>query len=885
MMATTTVFSDQSDAELTSFDSWGAPGDEDPGYGSTEAGPGEVDSSSNNGYIGQYHDATSRSIHQCAFPFDTSSVPSGDDVNSSLFSLYLELTDFSQEGEFTIETYSYDWGSSIQGSDWRTTSDLSGMTIIAEYDGTANGWTVDTYHDFSEVSSGLSNAINKSGTTKLWCVSSEQGSDSWNRAMFSHADRSGTTQDPKLVIEHITPNTTPTVSLDSPSDTATVNTDTPTLTALVSDPDSGQTLTVDFEVYGIDYIDEVLNDSPIAYWRLGESSGTTAVDETGNGHDGTYNGSPTLGEPGLIASDSDTAVGFDELDDYIEVSSDPALEFGTSDFTLEAWVQYDATTTSHQVIYSHRQDYVGPGQPGYDFLITQDTGNLRIVIEDTDSINAYDSDSAVPTGEPVHVVAVFDRDGNVTFYQNGSADGSFDISGESGDISNNRALRIGAMEDDTGTLVDNFGGTLDELAIYNSALSTARIQAHYAASSPVDVGTDTLASPASNASSAYTTNSLSSGTYLWRARVSDGVETSAWTSAREFTFSIGIEGSLISPQVTLDGSITSTIGSSGSITSSPSTVAASVGVIISSSGNVISPTVGVDSSVSVIASANGTLVPPTSVVDGSIGVSISANGEVLSPASIISGGISTSFSKITVDDFGDGNKRGFGTNGDLVTITNIGTYNHTRLGSSFSSSSINTVSDYSSAKFGSALSNIAIDFSESVTTSRNGGSIGIVAVVGIHSGHKHFSDAAIVNVVIHVLQDGGFVVTGNAITTLTIGSFATGLKWWKPSWLYRRTVQIYAMDKASLPIGHPITIEFDSDFVSTGRVRSDMHDLWVLYGGNPIVSEAEVKDGRTFVYFYAQETIPAGESRPYSVYYGNPNSADEFTSTIEIPQA
>ena len=38
------------------------------------------------------------------------------------------------------------------------------------------------------------------------------------------------------------------------------------------------------------YAAEVLADSPVAYWRLSETSGSTVADETGNGHDGTVYG-------------------------------------------------------------------------------------------------------------------------------------------------------------------------------------------------------------------------------------------------------------------------------------------------------------------------------------------------------------------------------------------------------------------------------------------------------------------------------------------------------------------------------------------------------------------------------------------------------------------
>jgi len=49
---------------------------------------------------------------------------------------------------------------------------------------------------------------------------------------------------------------------------------------------------------------------PSLYWRLGEASGTKAVDLSGNGHDGTYKNGPTLGAGGGIYTSPDTAVQF-----------------------------------------------------------------------------------------------------------------------------------------------------------------------------------------------------------------------------------------------------------------------------------------------------------------------------------------------------------------------------------------------------------------------------------------------------------------------------------------------------------------------------------------------------------------------------------------------
>src|SRR5687767_7829365 len=83
------------------------------------------------------------------------------------------------------------------------------------------------------------------------------------------------------------------------------------------------------------YSSEVLADSPLGYWRLGESAGPLASDSSGNGLNGTYSG-PGLGAPGAIDGDSDTAATFDG-DDYVNLPTYAGLEPAL--VSAEAWVQ------------------------------------------------------------------------------------------------------------------------------------------------------------------------------------------------------------------------------------------------------------------------------------------------------------------------------------------------------------------------------------------------------------------------------------------------------------------------------------------------------------------------------------------------------------------
>src|SRR2546421_651438 len=94
------------------------------------------------------------------------------------------------------------------------------------------------------------------------------------------------------------------------------------------------------------YSNAVLSDSPIAYYRLGEASGSTAYDASGNVCDATINGGVTKGITGAIAKDLDTAMLFDGDNSgggtaYIDV---PASVTQEANVTVECWFKLTSLT-------------------------------------------------------------------------------------------------------------------------------------------------------------------------------------------------------------------------------------------------------------------------------------------------------------------------------------------------------------------------------------------------------------------------------------------------------------------------------------------------------------------------------------------------------------
>ncbi len=86
----------------------------------------------------------------------------------------------------------------------------------------------------------------------------------------------------------------------------------------------------------------------ISYWRLGETSTTTATDLK-SGRNGTYTGGVTLGLAGALSADPDKAARFDGIDDSVTL---PALSSHAS-FTIEGWQMLTSGAGTNNTLYGN----------------------------------------------------------------------------------------------------------------------------------------------------------------------------------------------------------------------------------------------------------------------------------------------------------------------------------------------------------------------------------------------------------------------------------------------------------------------------------------------------------------------------------------------------
>ncbi|UCF42457.1 MAG: hypothetical protein JSV99_07585 [Planctomycetota bacterium] len=167
---------------------------------------------------------------------------------------------------------------------------------------------------------------------------------------------------------------------------------------------------------------------------------------------------------------SGSALQFDGINDYVEVNNPDNLNFGgTIDFTFAAWIRAETAQRKHPAIIGRRNV---SNAHGYIFFLHS---YEKLAVQLNDGIHS----NYVSTGPDLrddtwhHVAATGDRDGYLIFYIDGVQAGQSNISGK-GNIDSTANLYIGWEE--RHSTVTYFNGIIDEVAIYNRALSAEEIQ-------------------------------------------------------------------------------------------------------------------------------------------------------------------------------------------------------------------------------------------------------------------------------------------------------------------------------------------------------------------------------------------------------------------------
>ncbi|HWD92033.1 MAG TPA: DUF2341 domain-containing protein [Verrucomicrobiae bacterium] len=275
------------------------------------------------------------------------------------------------------------------------------------------------------------------------------------------------------------------------------------------------------------YPQTVLADGPVAFFRLNELSGTTAYDYVG-GNNATYTNvllaqtGYSSQEPGEVAPEFGD---FPPNNDYAG-NVPPYLTFatnsGNAEFSVEAWVtQYFSSGGGDGIVT------LGYGNADQFILDTGATGgDLRFGVRNAANVSflANSAVSIAQDGLWHHVVGVCDEaGGHLYLYMDGVQIASGTITPGSGILPATAPLSIGARESANNNPVNydfQFIGKIDDVALYNQALSPTQVRNHFFASGATPIITQIQPfnqSVNENASATFTVTASGSPplTYQW----------------------------------------------------------------------------------------------------------------------------------------------------------------------------------------------------------------------------------------------------------------------------------------------------------------------------------------------------------------------------------
>ena len=199
-----------------------------------------------------------------------------------------------------------------------------------------------------------------------------------------------------------------------------------------------------------------LDDSETAHWSFDEGNGSILIDNSEYGNNGTiYGATWTKGKYGK-------ALSFDGVNNYVSIPNSPILN-PDSDLSVEAWIYPLDTDREYQIIGKNKQ-FMLRIDPSYDL------GTVSFFVW----INGYPEPRArgivLPANVWSHVVGTYNGV-QVKIYVNGQLAGS--------------SYRSGLIDNTTNPVtIGNiyghyFTGSIDEVHIYNRALSEQEVKEHY----------------------------------------------------------------------------------------------------------------------------------------------------------------------------------------------------------------------------------------------------------------------------------------------------------------------------------------------------------------------------------------------------------------------
>ena len=200
----------------------------------------------------------------------------------------------------------------------------------------------------------------------------------------------------------------------------------------------------------------------VGYWRFDEETGSTAKDSSPYGNDGTIYGATRV--RGTIGK----ALSFDGVDDYVEVPDSASLDMKGDEITITFWMKQNELDKDRFLVSK------GGNYNAYQWRTYLNNHNkLVFCVYAGGSFNCVTGNTQLTDTQNFHHVAAVYDGSQMIIYLDGEVDNSKPKTGNFEPTTYN--VYIGRRP--AGTY---FNGTIDEVRIYNRALSPGEIKIIYA---------------------------------------------------------------------------------------------------------------------------------------------------------------------------------------------------------------------------------------------------------------------------------------------------------------------------------------------------------------------------------------------------------------------
>ncbi|HUC31405.1 MAG TPA: LamG-like jellyroll fold domain-containing protein [Candidatus Paceibacterota bacterium] len=200
----------------------------------------------------------------------------------------------------------------------------------------------------------------------------------------------------------------------------------------------------------------------VGYWPFNEGTGTIANDISGNGNNGTWNGSLTAGSYYTTGKVGPWAGTFDGTDDYLALTNnDLTSSLSGEQITVLAWVNPVQTSKNDLLSFNGNYNFFAPGNRlGSNYISYWDSTNGW-----QHGNNIYPMGSWSYIGFTINGTAL-------TFYGNGNPDGTGTVAPFT--VSTSTPIRIGLSN-----AGEYAAGLFDDIRVYDRVLSATEIQEMY----------------------------------------------------------------------------------------------------------------------------------------------------------------------------------------------------------------------------------------------------------------------------------------------------------------------------------------------------------------------------------------------------------------------